>query len=199
MHRRDDAERKVRNHTMRDQKRSFVVEYKSRARANKVAKPRSIWGDTDLRAVARQVEEETLQLQAPIDKLAIAAAPQAPNTETSTASSALVENMPTGAHHVPEEVTVTAQIRPNAEPGASPSIFGETLQDTSILPRRKARRAPRVRPKFPSITEVTSTREFNQAEIAGLLNENARLKALLRLRLEADNKRLKVMLARFPN
>lgn len=194
MHRKDDAELKVRNHPMREQKRSFVVEYKSRARASKVAKPSSIWGDTDLRAVARQVEEESSQLQTPVDKPVIAVAPQALDIEALTASSAL----PIRKDHLAEEAMMTAQIHPHVEPGAPPSIFDRPV-DFSVLPRRKARRAPRVRADFQSTTDIPLLREFSGAEIAGLLNENARLKALLRVRLEADNQRLKAMLARFSN
>jgi hypothetical protein len=50
---------------MRVPQRNFVVEFKSRSRQPKVSKPASIWGDTDLNAAARQVEDQSAHLFEP--------------------------------------------------------------------------------------------------------------------------------------
>jgi hypothetical protein len=181
---------------MRVPQRKFVVEFKSRTRQPKVTKPASIWGDTDLKAVARQVEEQSADLFASsadgpgtVDGLSPKVELQAPAEHPSKCPAASPD---AGAHLTdrpeietpPTTLISTANIAIEQPRSAKqPSISDEARP---ILARR---------PK--SVRVKTREAGVSLAHLDALTEENQRLKDLLRQKLAADNTRLRQMLSRF--
>ncbi|AOF93287.1 hypothetical protein [Sinorhizobium sp. RAC02] len=201
---------------MRMPQRSFVVEFNSRSRQTKASKPASIWADTDLKAVARQVEEQSAHLfdQSADREAAKAAAsrleapPQVPSalqcstlpseSETPMAKSQvtdvrLADN--TMAKDVKNGPPETAGQPPAASETAAPAPQRMTvrkIKTRAVQSERKA--APRTAPAGG----LNAQEAFASAtDLAALEGENRRLKALLREHLSAEHAQLAAMLLRF--
>lgn len=190
---------------MRVPQRNFVVEFKSRAKRPIVSKDRSIWGDIDLKAVAREVES---QAGAPSDELKQATVVGEPAVVDSPA---VVTDAPIALTHaeeihiVPEDDGADTGPEGSAdEPqGAAEILAAPAANRPASSGARKKRRAsmPRQRPKHSAIEQSAPIEPRPQAEAFGdlgaLEDENRRLKALLRETLLTENMRLREMLARF--
>jgi len=190
---------------MRAPNRNFVVEYKSRSRQPKSVAPASIWGDTDLRAVALQVEEQAPHLF------------DAQNNESTPNDHILSEltlEVSRGVGDCPPGAAAT-------EPSAEPIAAAETTVNTGVesfsrepvrapgLPASKRRPARRsgMRKKNAARTGNRSVSDHfgmesgngvSWAELDLLTAENSRLKTLMRNKLLSDHVWLRQMLARFP-
>ncbi|MGH0348835.1 hypothetical protein [Sinorhizobium meliloti] len=200
---------------MKTPQRRFVVEFKSGRRQPK-AKTNSIWGDTDLKALAREVEDTAPHLftsnegpdtadsgeTRPADAInAEAANERADAVDVSVAPIPFVNGteVEISKHHEanhPAEATVQVQ---ESQPASEPRTT------SSGTPRKRAHRAPAQTSALnsnvghddqePQTGTVDNPISFD--ELAALDADNKRLKRLLAERLRAQNLWLKKMLERF--
>jgi hypothetical protein len=180
---------------MRVQQRKFVVEFKSRSRQPKVSKPASIWGDTDLKAVARQVEEQSADLFAP----------SADGPGNVDGLSPKVEQRAPAGHAVecpaaPPEAGARLTGLPKIE---TPPITLISIADIEIEQSRPAEHPSIADEASPILARRSTSARLKQEayvsleQLDALTVENQRLKALLRQKLAAENTRLRQMLSRF--
>ncbi|WP_026621459.1 hypothetical protein M728_005873 (plasmid) [Ensifer sp. WSM1721] len=193
----------------------FVVEFKSRRRQPK-AQPNSIWGDTDLKALAREVEDTAPHLFdsnegpgtpesgeiGPTDPINAEAVNERPNDVDVTPAATPFANgaeVEISKHHVadhPAEAVVQAQ-------GSQPA--SQTRTTSTGTPRKRAERAPaqtiarmeKVGDEDRKAQTGTVGDPISLDELAALDADNKRLKGLLAEQLRAQNLWLKKMLERF--
>ncbi|TCN34121.1 hypothetical protein [Sinorhizobium americanum] len=199
---------------MKTPQRRFVVEFKSGRRQPK-AQTNSIWGDTDLKALSREVEDTAPHLfnsdEAPVTPASAEARPADPlnaksvneradNVDGAPAAIASADGVGVGvskhneADHPAEAVVQVQESQPPSPPRT-------TSADT---PRKRARRAAQTiahNSKLGHVGRKAETRPIDNPisldELAALEAENNRLKRLLAEQLRAQNLRLKEMLERF--
>jgi hypothetical protein len=187
---------------MKTPQRPFIVEHKS-GRRRSTTRPKSIWGDTDLKALAKAAESDAPHLfklssmrELPVEPEE--ARPSKVSSSADVAAGTTDPSRPVTAVAVPSEA--------EPEPGV----------DFPVQPVRQARKK-KVKPQKLSSREAgqlsradkvsASRREepvgLNQAaedlsrELVELDDENRRLKLLLAERLNDQNHILREMLARF--
>lgn len=196
---------------MKTPQRRFVVEFKGGRRLPKTGAG-SIWGDTDLKALAREVEDQSSHLfgigQTPDQQVTN----PTPDTDPRILAGAPLD----------EAVAPTPSIHPLADsvdsPGSTPVIVDEVVETApppiepstesqTVETPKKARRkrVPRAVPTpvptekdrsqtLPASVAIAST---SLEELATLEAENKRLRLLLANQLRAQNVELKRMLERF--
>lgn len=199
---------------MKTPTRKFIVEFKS-GRRQQTQTPTSIWGDADLKAVAREVEDQLPQLFGPTE------------TPGQLNSEVVVQSQPIHAEHSSKLVTERpAQQETVLDPVAefaSERLANEAPVPDVVLEReavavsvRRPRKAPSRHGKKRATTIGRNTRmpsaelggnEGGSAvlvsatasadEIAALESENFRLRGLLISRLRVENIELARMLNRF--
>lgn len=190
---------------MKTPQRNFVVEFKSTRRLSKTPTS-SIWGDTDLKALVREVEDQQSDLPSQTHGV----------TSATDTLPDLVEMGPPNQSAVDVDTVQIAKVSAedlNADgllgvdalhPGrGSAAPVPENLP--ALKPRRIPNRAPKGRLTRPSVPE--SIMQAAPAEIvdgpslldevATLDAENMRLKHLLVKHLRDQNLTLKQMLGRF--
>lgn len=199
---------------MKTPQRRFVVEFKSVRRQPK-ARTNSIWGDTDLKALVRDVEEEAPHLFDPNERPATIDSdetrPADPiNAETNKeraddgdtvavipfANGAKVETPKHQEAEHPAEAVVQVQESPPAP---------QPRTTSTGTPRKRAKRAPAQTIALNSKIGRRDRRAQTGAvddpisldELATLDADNKRLKRLLAEQLRAQNLWLKKMLERF--
>ncbi|WP_457661399.1 hypothetical protein [Sinorhizobium medicae] len=193
---------------MKTPQRSFVVEFKSGRRQPKT-KANSIWGDTDLRALAREVEEKASHLfssnEAPLtpnsaemglaDSLNAASASEDGGDVAVVPSSEGAETeILKHAADLPVAAEAVAQV-----PESQPASQHRTTTGT----RRKRARAQAIAHNSELGTEArkpqngTVDNPISVDELATLDADNKRLNRLLAEQLREQNLRLKKMLERF--
>ncbi len=185
---------------MKTQKRTFVVEHKF-ARRRSIAPPKSIWGDTDFKALTRQVNEDAEGLFAP------------PVVETAQGP---LEALPLQRSERPPAIRQTATlavIKTDTEKSSSRSIDEKKLiaepesttsADRSIsAPASKAKgkrnrqRLPRAELASSNGTEIAISDHSDSYDLEALTRENLALKKRLREHLRMENDRLQTLLQRF--
>ncbi len=195
---------------MKTPQRSFVVEFKSGRRLPKSG-ANSIWGDTDLRAIAREVEDQSSHLFGAAKK-----AVQVVEETTSDASAGISAcqhlvkdpepSMPpladsTSSLRVAPVIDEIVDLAPTP---FSPPTVSETVVPPKAAPRKRVSGAlPAVVPAakekdgslVPQASAVTAAASLD--ELARLEAENERLRRLLASQLHAQNAELKRMLERF--
>ncbi|QND44624.1 hypothetical protein HB780_02220 (plasmid) [Rhizobium lusitanum] len=199
---------------MRTPQRSFVVEFKSGRRQPK-AGTNSIWGDTDLKAVAREVEDDTSHLfksnEAPgthaaggdvlPDVINVGSASEhAGDLDVARAEIPSVNGAQVDVLEPHEgdrlDVEAVAQVQ-ESQPSLRPRATSE-----DVAPKR-AKRGPvtahvSVGAHADQNTQSkTAMAPISFGEVAALDTENKRLKRLLAKQLHAQNQQLKKMLERF--
>jgi hypothetical protein len=185
--------------------RSFIVEFKPGRRQPKSQKA-SIWGNTDLKALAREVEDQAPHI---FRREQSAAA----NEKVSAAIGDTSRNAPTQS--VDNEAVITT---PRREDAISKPSAMETSEPQVLTTHTEAEAKGPI--EVPSIATVRRRRSvfseqthqdrpptqvhaadhsspISSHELAELEEENRRLKALLRSHLQTENAHLKKMLARF--
>ncbi|MFK0278432.1 hypothetical protein ACIQUG_32510 [Ensifer sp. NPDC090286] len=171
---------------MRQQQRKFIVEFKSPRRRSAV-RPASIWGDTDLKALAREAESDAPHL------FAVAGRPV--DLSSQQATEERVEATPV------DNVSFVADLAAAAEV----TVLSERAEEASSLhvipvatmapqPLKRPRKA-RVRPTRQ--TAMDAPKQVAVDDLAVLEDENRRLKGLLVARLRQENAQLRRMLERF--
>jgi hypothetical protein len=184
---------------MRSQQRNFVVEFKSRSRHNK-SKPTSIWGDTDLKAVARQVEDQSAHLfkrfeEAELKNDTLLTTYTLPHLSAAAAIECPPDLLEGNA---PEVATISIAHGPVDAPVVETHQASEPtfIEASKVTARRRATRQKQAKRSVDLPSEPMDT-SSSIAELADLEAQNKRLKALLREHLLASNRRLKEMLLRF--
>ena len=188
---------------MRATRRNFVIEYKNRSRQTKSDKPVSIWGDTDLKAVTRQVEEQSAHLfkkevEAPIVDQAVWNSPEfesdqrsetiAPDAQSQINDRQIAQS----AEEASQTMTIPEDLGEDVLP-PSPAVASLTIE----LAEEKPARRQYVRRVKPAVLESDGISYVSRADLETLQNENSRLKSELWKRLSADNELLRAMLSRF--
>lgn len=200
---------------MKTPQRRFVVEFKSGRRQPK-AQTNSIWGDTDLKALSREVEHTAPHLfnsdEAPVTPASAEGRPADPIEAQSfneraddvdgAATIPFSDGVEVGiskhneADHHPAEVTGQGQ---QSQPASQP-------RTTSIgTPRKRAKRAAsqtiahnsKLGHEDRKAQAATVGDPISLDELAALDADNKRLKGLLADQLRAQNLWLKKMLRRF--
>jgi hypothetical protein len=188
---------------MRATRRNFVVEYKNRSRQTKSDKPVSIWGDTDLKAVARQVVEQSAHLstkaaEEPIVDQAVAKGPEFENDRRSETIAPAAQSqindreIAQPATEAPPTMTIAEDLSEDVVP-LSPAVASPIIE----LAEEKPARRRYVRRVKPAAVENDGISHVSRADLEALQDENSRLKSELRKRLSADNELLRAMLSRF--
>ncbi|PDT46676.1 hypothetical protein CO661_17390 [Sinorhizobium fredii] len=173
---------------MKRPQRNFLVEYKTSRRQKTKPRGNSIWGDADLKALARAIEEHSHPgslVDPPSDMPTGSGEVQQANftghdfeSDSSTAPPALPIT----------DISVEAKREP--DPKAS-SVFAVTAAPAFSRRTAKVRNTSpkaRNRPATPAATEVD--------ELDFLETENRCLKELLAERLRAENQKLRRMMER---
>ncbi|MBD9641373.1 hypothetical protein IB277_34305 [Ensifer sp. ENS07] len=176
---------------MKPQQRKFIVEVKSPRRRSTASQP-SIWGDTDLKAIARAAETDAPHLFEPAQPMEL------PSPEIT-------------AEVLPNEGAVIEASAPIADL-AAPTEGGRGIEDAAssarVLPLEVDRPKavpPQKKPKRQGLARkgrgigsptVIATPEAS-GDLAALDEENRRLKGLVVQRLRQENTILKKMLERF--
>lgn len=186
---------------MKTQQRKFVVEFKS-GRRRSAKQPDSIWGNADLKSLARQVQAEAPHL-----------------FEPNMIGTASQKQGPSHPHHLPEKNTVfNAEGDGEYVGGLSvdaerPSAPGQPKYGIAALDSFPEEQAPPPQPrtirrrrrraglgKASSVFERPSTsapNETSRDELTVLYEENRQLKRLLAEHLLQQNIELRKMLERF--
>jgi hypothetical protein len=200
---------------MRTPQRNFVVEFKSERRQPK-AGANSIWGDTDLKAVAREVEDEASHLLpsnvAPGPSTPDAGGDVLPSVINADSASehpgdldvvrAAILSTDSAEVDVPKQhqvdhlvVEAVADVQEN-QPSSPPQAKSEDVA------RKRAKRAPATAQISTDAHEDRSAQSKTAAdpipvdEVTALDTENKRLKRLLVKQLRAENLQLKKMIER---
>jgi hypothetical protein len=201
---------------MKTPQRSFVVEFKSGRRQPK-ARTNSIWGDADLKALAREVEDKVPHLfnsdEAPGMPEAGGAAPTDPINAGSASDTAGDLSVAQAAVASADDAEVEVAKQHEADCPAAEAVA--QVQDSQQVsqPRTTSRRMPRKRVNRPTTNAIahssmtaledeseqpkTAADPISLDEVAALDAENKRLKRLLAEQLQAQNLQLKKMLERF--
>ncbi|WDZ81597.1 hypothetical protein PWG15_35250 (plasmid) [Ensifer adhaerens] len=176
---------------MKPQQRKFIVEVKSPRRRSTTSQS-SIWGDTDLKAIARAAKTDAPHLFEPAQRMEL---PSPVTTEEVLPNEGAV-------------IEVAASIANLAAPteggrgiedasGSAPILPLEVDRPKSISQKRKPKRQGSARRGRPigSRTVIAAPEAID--DLAALEEENRRLKALLAQRLRQENSLLQQMLERF--
>lgn len=200
---------------MKAPQRSFVVEFKSGRRQPK-KRTNSIWGDTDLRALAREVEDKVPHLfkdEAPGTPEADGSAPADPMIAgpvnkpagggiADQAAPASADSKEIEAAKQPDcPATETVAQGQDSQQATRPTTTTTTTRRT---PRQRVNRLPTHAIAHRATTELedesgqpeTAADPISFDELAVLDAENKRLKRLLAEQLQAQNLQLRKMLER---
>ncbi|MDK1494397.1 hypothetical protein QN219_31095 [Sinorhizobium sp. 7-81] len=190
---------------MRTPERRFVVEFKSGRRQPK-ARANSIWGDTDFKTLAREVEEKVPHLftsnEAPGVPGSAETAPADPTKAGSASEHTDDVDIARGATPLPDGVEAEMPKQHEVEGPAAIEIAAQVEDSQPIsqprttstgTPRKRTKRAPaRANAQTGAVKDSISLDELDALDA-----DNKRLKRLLAEQLFVQNARLKKMLARF--
>ena len=176
---------------MKPQQRKFIVEVKS-ARRRSAARPASIWGDTNLKALVREAESEAPHLFATVGQ--DGAAVPGLGTEGSDHDRGAVDGAFVNADPAAGSEGV-AGLTVQSEDEGSSRVNADLPAEVPQLPTKRPR-PTRVGRRARSKMEATAVPVAADALVA-LEEENRRLKELLAERLRHENTLLGEMLKRF--
>lgn len=186
---------------MKTPQRKFVVEFKSGRRQPK-ARTNSIWGDTDFKALAREVQQQSSH---PFH--AVEAPTETPDTRPDP-----LNNLPAGENLIDAKATETPTSETAQQETTIPVAIAPARESQPAAPAAMSENAPRKYSKRkpaaailstaigsanPSLQFETENDLIPEREIAILEAENKRLKRLRAEQLHAENLQLRTMLARF--
>ncbi|SEI12453.1 hypothetical protein SAMN05216228_102481 [Rhizobium tibeticum] len=191
---------------MRTQQRRFVVEVKSSRRRSTVA-PKSIWGDTDFKALVREAKAETEHLfVSPKNDVAV------PSDSAEIGQDKQPEFSVTNDHGTdqpkpPQVLSLDAVFETQrkvddaaSRSGASAENAGPTRRVARVTKRQRTvkRDLRALSTADASLNEARDLVEEVDPDVLAVLDaENRRLKGILRQRLVEQNKKLRTMLERF--
>lgn len=194
------------------ERQNFVVEFKSSRRQAKKP-PASIWGDTDLKAIARQVEYDlptadrrseagpVVQGSAPMAAEPASEIPQRidmPNNELPAAGF----SDPAASELPMPEIGAARHAAEAVDPPLVPVVVSapeEADHSTPVGQESTSKRSKPAKKTPPTIRPAVQTQQASFEDLDALDTENRRLRALWRSRLQTENAQLKEMLARLPS
>ncbi len=190
---------------MKTQQRKFVVEFKSARRRSKT-QPASIWAGTDLEAAVRETASQTPNLFEP-STLSIPAV-QESQIESAPVPVRSIDVSSEGRTDPTIEVPVAAFETPTVQQKDSVTVSSdskaEAMEPELTSPNQSApppkQRAARQKNRVPQASNrATRLAKIDTQfdDLAGLEEENRRLKRLLAIRLRQENLQLQTMLRRF--
>ncbi|MBN9047618.1 MAG: hypothetical protein J0H18_18425 [Rhizobiales bacterium] len=172
--------------------RSVIVEYKGR-RSRNTNKPNALWGDLDLKAIAREVKEEILPRDMAVPEITSSDAIPGTVKEVSPAELApSVDATMIDVHRDkarPSSATEPVQKLADMEIGAS-----KTIRKQSVRPTRRLRKSGIG--TSPIVSTSPHAMSPTDGELDALETENAELKRRLASHLRRENAQLARMLAR---
>ncbi|MBD9649926.1 hypothetical protein IB267_16335 [Ensifer sp. ENS09] len=174
---------------MKPQQRKFIVEVKPSRRRSAV-RPASIWGDTDLKALAREAESQAPHLFETVGQADAAPAPlsaEGSDHDGGSAGGGLAIAGLTGSEEVavlPAHSEAASRSQVNVVPPAEVSQLAKRPRAARIVRRARSKM---VATAVPVAADA----------LAALEEENRRLKELLARRLRQENALLLQMLERF--
>lgn len=195
---------------MKTPQRRFVVEFKSGRRQPK-ARSNSIWGDTDLKALAREVEEKASQLfnsdeaagmpdsveTAPADPINPESVKErADDADTVAVPFANGAKVEISKHHEADH-SAEAVVQVQKSPPAPQPRTTSTGTPRKRAPAQTIARNPKVRHEDRTAQTGAVDDPISLDELATLDADNKRLKRRLAEQLRAQNLWLKKMLERF--
>lgn len=194
---------------MKRTQRNFVVEFKS-SRRHPTPPVSSIWGNTDFKALAREVESISPQLFKPVDPTDDVPAPSVVTPREARVLDPIFQKFEDAS--TPEtEATAPADIPAENEPvlGEAPLATHETVAAVNVsdsMPLRKSARPIHKRgTRRRSVDAGKNSSALARIELTPtsledldlLEAENKHLRTLLAKKLRAENKQLAMMLRRF--
>jgi hypothetical protein len=183
----------LKNTTARTQ-RNFVVEYKSARRRSKIG-VKSIWGDTDLKALVRAVADDMPRSEMTSnDKDDIE--PEAARGGTTQNSEQYIDASIATDENISTDAILEGHLQP-AAPIGKPGVA-----DQPYKPKRRIKSRVKTEPRRPKETiqarPTGSIATLSTEDILSILEmENRRLKELLAEKLRRENMKMKEMLQRF--
>ncbi|KAB0565040.1 MULTISPECIES: hypothetical protein [Brucella] len=181
---------------MKNPVRNVIVEYKNkRARRGNA----SLWGNLDLKSIAREVEADTSQ--SPIDVQAGAQSPEPMHDKAETADLEFLPLIAATAETVADEreLSVIDAVEPEKEPIAPIAVQKPEIAE-EIVVRKKNRSVRRSVKKVARKKEKTArppvAETDSPSELLSLESENASLKRELLAKLRAENDALFALLRR---
>lgn len=195
---------------MKPPQRRFIVEYKSGRRLPKTQMA-SIWGNVDLQALAREVEDQSSHLfGANRPAVQEATPPATASIELVSAHEPVVEEIAIEASSIvpiaddAESVAPTSDVVEEIAEPAPTAIELPTEATVKLAKKTPGKRVVRTlvpvpkaadgRQKPPASAEATA---YPADELAALAAENKRLRQLLANQLRAENAELERMLKRY--
>ena len=190
---------------MKTPQRRFVVEFKSGRRQPKV-QAGSIWGNTDLKTLAREVENEAAHLfgsQELSGDGGIDAAGDADVQNFVDKPAVIIARVPTS--EVADEAAATHLGTTSADKAPQTAIGPLAVAKTGGLLKRAGGKHPPLPSPVTSLKPMKKQSDLASRsaptvsldELASLNAENIRLRNLLAKQLRAENETLKKMLGRF--
>ncbi|WP_416068549.1 MULTISPECIES: hypothetical protein [unclassified Rhizobium] len=190
-------------------RRNFIVEFKSGRRQQR-RQGASIWGDTDLKAIARAVESDLAVTGGSADAELGAVRPSpAPHRSESRILETIVkpDEQPSGAALVkattsdlPTQPADLPQPSAKTDDAANVPVLVPAQEETApAAPARRRAASKAMGPRKKTQARSASAGISQQAgadDLNALEAENRRLKALWRAHLHAENAELRNMLAR---
>lgn len=185
---------------MKSQKRTFVVEHKN-GRRRSLSQPKSIWGDTDFKALTRDAQKDAAQLFAPISGATTYDVEEAKSVQTAApvtvvASETVALSTPsTDVGHEP-----VAAKDAHTEGGTSLPMEEVSVGELSSKRVKRRRKGPPKKAASRRVKEFvdpTSDEIDGDHELRALSEENRRLRERLREQLLQENIQLRRMLSRF--
>lgn len=173
---------------MRPQQRKFIVEFKSPRRRSAVL-PASIWGDTDLKALAREAESDDPQL------FADAGRPVHLSSQQTTLER--VEATPLDNVSLVADLAAAAQVTVLSERAEEASSALEDVMPVTTVAPQPLKRPRKARVRLARQTTMDEPKQVAVDDLTVLEDENRRLKGLLEARLRQENAQLRKMLERF--
>jgi hypothetical protein len=184
---------------MRSQQRSFVVEIKSKGRRSAIRQG-SIWGATDLKAVARQAANVAPQLFEATDDVAetVDVVLSRPHDAPVPAGLTLADQ-----HDSSDGVEIVSVEPIETETAPTEAVSLSVPTDAKRKPKsdapRRAKKPSRVK---PAVSQADAPQRLNASDatedndLVLLEAENVRLRLLWAERLRGENRQLHVMLER---
>lgn len=191
---------------MKKPQRSFVIEYKSGRRSSAVKQPSSIWGNLDLKSVARDVETvlPAERSDAAGSRVDLVSRPQATATPVDIAAPSAVQDdaVPIDRHAQVCAPSVVSELKPSVEteeldksPPAQPT---KSKTKSLVTPRKIAGKSQQSMKQIPHSSKPLLPTQVTEEldDLLQLEEENRQLKRRLVARLRAENSWLRERLLR---
>lgn len=186
---------------MKVQQRPFVIEYKS-GRRRVPTEPLSIWGNANLKAIAKDVEDDAPHLFTAASELSHEGRGSVQEKEAAvTDDDQVVDALPKPDCHsatlvVDQEVAVQASASLEAAAETIASAPQPVGSETAVSPVKDYAKQLKTRARRTLDVSVPPS-VLNHGDLGMLEDENRRLKILLSDELREQNTWLRMMLARF--